>query len=73
VSQTGNDAQDHRYCVARFAFRSFRLATFPIASITLLRVLRQEMAAIRTSHFVIRPRFGMNNWRVRVFHVHFNK
>ncbi len=52
MSQTGNDAEDNCYRVTRFAFRSFRRAALPIASVTALRVLWQEMPAVRTRHLV---------------------
>jgi hypothetical protein len=54
MSQTRNDAQDNCYCVTRFAFCSFRRAALPIASVTALRVLWQEMSAVRTGHFIHR-------------------
>src|SRR5437867_3298959 len=54
VSQTGNNAQDNCYCVARFAFRSFLLATRPIAPVTVLRITWQEMPAVRTRHPIVR-------------------
>src|SRR6058998_2171679 len=52
MSQTGNDAEDNCYRVTRFAFRSFRRAALPIASVAALRVLWQEMPAVRTRHLV---------------------
>ena len=51
MSQTGNDAQDNRYCVTRFAFRGFRRAALPIASVTALRVLWKEMPAVMDKAF----------------------
>jgi len=52
MSQTGNDAEDNSYRVTGFAFRSFRRAALPIASVTALRVLWKEMPAVRTKHLV---------------------
>ena len=54
MAQTRNDAEYNCYRVTRFAFRSFRRAALPIASVTALRVLWQEMPAVRTRHFIRR-------------------
>src|SRR5947209_18439161 len=72
VSQAGNDTQDNRYCVTRLALGSFRRAALPIASITALRALRQQMSTIWTRHFVSGVRLWLGGGRVGVFHAHFN-
>src|SRR6266404_3555168 len=74
VSQSRNDTEHNRYCVASFAFRSvFSRAALPIAPVAVLCVLWQEMPAEWTRHFVRRGWFGSSRRCVRVFHLHFTR
>src|SRR5437899_12268345 len=70
VSQSRNDTEHNRHCVARFAFRSvFSRAALPIAPVAALCVLWQEMSAVRAWHCLARAWFGPSRRCVRVFHL----
>src|SRR6266403_2569783 len=59
VSQSRNDTEHNRHCVASFAFRGFRRRRpLPIAPVAVLCVLWQEMPAEWTRHFVRGGWFG---------------
>ena len=72
MPQAGNDTKDYSNGVARFAFRRFRRAACPIASIAVFGIFWQQMPAIWTRHFISSNRLRPSLRRIRVLHTHFN-
>jgi hypothetical protein len=72
MSQAGNDTKDNCDGIARFAFRSFGRATRPITSVAACGILRQQMPAVWTGHFIPRAWFGPGGGCVRVLYAHFS-
>jgi hypothetical protein len=72
MSQPGNDTKDNSDGVARFAFRGFIRALFPITAVTARGMLRQQMPAVWTRHFISGAGLRPSRWRIRVLYTHCN-
>ena len=72
MSQAGNDTEDNRDGVTRFAFRRFSRSARPITPVAARGILSQQMAAVWTRHFISSARLSASRWRIRVLHTHFN-
>jgi len=72
MSQAGDDTKDNSDGVTRFAFRRLSRPARPITPVAARGILREQMAAVWTRHFVSGARLRPNRWCVRVLHTHFN-
>ena len=72
MSQAGNDTEDNRDGVTRFALRRLSRAARPITPVAACGILRQQMAAVWTRHFISSAQLSASRWRIRVLHTHFN-
>jgi dinuclear metal center YbgI/SA1388 family protein len=70
MPQTGNDAQNHGYRIARLAFRGFGRTARPVTSIAACRVLWQQMSTVGARHFISRGCSGLSNRRVCIVYAH---
>ena len=72
MSQAGNDTEDNRDGVTRFAFRRFSRPPRPITPVAPRGILREQMAAVWTRHFISSAWLSASRWRIRVLHTHCN-